>query len=67
MAEIDSVMTANAAQAQPSLSRARVIRGHGRSMRGDGRVVVAGRVDEVCAALDQLAARDEAERLQRAA
>ena len=58
---------AHTPQTAPATPRARVIRGHGRSARGDGRVVVAGRVDQVCAALDQLAARDEAERLQRAA
>ena len=58
---------AHTPQSAPLVPRARVIRGHGRNARGDGRVVVAGRVDQVCAALDQLAARDEAERQQRAA
>ena len=58
---------ANGPAVDSPLPRARVIRGHGRGSRSDGRVVVAGRVDEVCAALDQLAARDEAERGRHAA
>ena len=51
---------ANAPRADIAPTTARTVRGCTRSARHDGRVVLSGRIDDVCAALDRLAAGEQA-------